>query len=111
VSVLRPCLGAVEWRVLAAKSMELDRPCTERAIDYALDCVAEHIAAHDGSRSVLAHGDVRMGSRASSGPCVSTGLPCTEVGLQRGGRQCSPPPAGRRPDRATLGERPNWNTM
>lgn len=38
--------------------VELDRPCTERAIDYALDAAARRIAAHDDERAVLVHGDV-----------------------------------------------------
>lgn len=36
----------------------LDRPCSERAIDHALACAANRIAAHDDERAVLVHGDV-----------------------------------------------------
>jgi streptomycin 6-kinase len=37
---------------------DLDRPCSEQAVDYALGCAARRIAAHDNERSVLVHGDV-----------------------------------------------------
>jgi streptomycin 6-kinase len=37
---------------------ELDRPCSERAVDYALECARRRIAAHDDERAVLVHGDV-----------------------------------------------------
>ena len=37
---------------------ELDRPCSERAIEYALACVRRRIEDHDDERAVLAHGDV-----------------------------------------------------
>ncbi len=39
---------------------ELDRPCSERALDYALTCAARRIAAHDDERAVLVHGDVHQ---------------------------------------------------
>lgn len=39
---------------------ELDRPCSERAVDYALACAAKRIAAHDDGRAVLVHGDVHQ---------------------------------------------------
>lgn len=39
---------------------ELDRPCSERAVDYALTCAARRIAAHDDERAVLVHGDVHQ---------------------------------------------------
>ena len=39
---------------------ELDRPCSERAVDYALSCAARRIAAHDDERAVLVHGDVHQ---------------------------------------------------
>ncbi len=39
---------------------ELDRPCSERAIDYALACARRRIAAHDDERAVLVHGDVHQ---------------------------------------------------
>jgi streptomycin 6-kinase len=51
---------------------ELDRPCSERAIDHALSCAARRIAAHDDERAVLVHGDVHQwnalrGLRENSG--------------------------------------------
>jgi streptomycin 6-kinase len=39
---------------------ELDRPCTERAVEYALACAARRIGAHDDERAVLVHGDVHQ---------------------------------------------------
>jgi streptomycin 6-kinase len=39
---------------------ELARPCSERAVDYALACAARRVAAHDGERAVLVHGDVHQ---------------------------------------------------
>ena len=39
---------------------ELDRPCSERALEYALSCAARRIAAHDDERAVLVHGDVHQ---------------------------------------------------
>ncbi|MGI9594915.1 MAG: aminoglycoside phosphotransferase family protein [Acidimicrobiales bacterium] len=38
----------------------LDRPCTERAVDHALACGEQRIAAHRPERSVLVHGDVHQ---------------------------------------------------
>ena len=39
---------------------ELDRPCTERAVDHAVACAERRIAAHDDERAVLVHGDVHQ---------------------------------------------------
>jgi streptomycin 6-kinase len=39
---------------------ELDRPCTEAAVDYAIACAERRIAAHDDERSVLVHGDIHQ---------------------------------------------------
>ena len=39
---------------------DLDRPCSERTIDHALDCVERRSAAHDDERAVLVHGDVHQ---------------------------------------------------
>jgi streptomycin 6-kinase len=39
---------------------DLDRPCSERAVDCALTCAAHRIAAHDDERAVLVHGDVHQ---------------------------------------------------
>ena len=46
---------------------EMDRPCTERAVDYALACAASRIAAHDDERAVLVHGDVHEGNTLQAG--------------------------------------------
>lgn len=43
---------------IAATWEELDRPCSERAVEHALACVERRIAAHRDERSVLVHGDV-----------------------------------------------------
>ncbi len=45
---------------------ELDRPCTEQAVDYALRCAASRIAAHDDERAVLVHGDIHEWNALSS---------------------------------------------
>jgi streptomycin 6-kinase len=37
---------------------ELGRPCSQRAVAYALACAERRIAAHDDERAVLVHGDV-----------------------------------------------------
>jgi streptomycin 6-kinase len=39
---------------------ELGRPCSQRAIDYALACAAQRAKAHDDERAVLVHGDVHQ---------------------------------------------------
>jgi streptomycin 6-kinase len=39
---------------------ELGRPCSERAVEYALACAAERGQAHDDERAVLVHGDVHQ---------------------------------------------------
>jgi streptomycin 6-kinase len=54
--------GADKGRLLAdfipATWEELGRPCSARAIGYALACAARRIEAHDDERAVLVHGDV-----------------------------------------------------
>ena len=37
---------------------QLERPCTRRAVDHALECAERRAAAYDPSRAVLVHGDV-----------------------------------------------------
>ena len=39
---------------------ELDRPCTERAVEYAVECAARRGDAHREERAVLVHGDVHQ---------------------------------------------------
>lgn len=46
---------------------ELGRPCSERAIAYALACAARRIAAHDDERAVLVHGDVHQWNALQAG--------------------------------------------
>jgi streptomycin 6-kinase len=54
--------GAEKGRWLAdfitATWEELDHPCSERAIDYALACAGRRVTAHRDERAVLVHGDV-----------------------------------------------------
>jgi streptomycin 6-kinase len=56
--------GATAGRQLAAKITglwdELGRPCSERAVAYALDCAERRVAAYDEARAVLVHGDVHQ---------------------------------------------------
>lgn len=56
--------GAEKSRWLAgfitATWEELDHPCSERAIDYALACAASRADAHLDERAVLVHGDVHQ---------------------------------------------------
>jgi streptomycin 6-kinase len=39
---------------------ELDRPCSERAVEHALACAERRGAAHDDTRAVLVHGDLHQ---------------------------------------------------
>jgi streptomycin 6-kinase len=39
---------------------ELGRPCSDRAVEYALACATERGKAHDDERAVLVHGDVHQ---------------------------------------------------
>lgn len=39
---------------------ELDRPCSEKAVDHALICASRREQAHRSERSVLVHGDVHQ---------------------------------------------------
>jgi streptomycin 6-kinase len=39
---------------------ELDRPCSERAVEYSLACASRRITAHDDERAVLVHGDLHQ---------------------------------------------------
>ena len=56
--------GADKGRWLAgfivASWYELDRPCSERAVEHARACAARRVAAHDDERAVLVHGDVHQ---------------------------------------------------
>ena len=46
---------------------DLDRPCTERAVDHAVRCAERRIAAHDDDRAVLVHGDVHQWNALQAG--------------------------------------------
>jgi streptomycin 6-kinase len=39
---------------------ELNRPCSERAVDHAIACAARRVVAHHDERAVLVHGDVHQ---------------------------------------------------
>jgi streptomycin 6-kinase len=63
--------GADKGRWLAeyiARSWEeLGRPCSERAVEYALSCAARRAAAHDDERALLLHGDVHEWNTLQAG--------------------------------------------
>jgi streptomycin 6-kinase len=46
---------------------ELDRPCTERAVDHALACASRRGAAHGDEKAVLVHGDVHQWNALQDG--------------------------------------------
>lgn len=50
-----------EWEALG-------RPCSERAVDYALACARRRIAAHDDERAVLVHGDIHERNTLRANP-------------------------------------------
>jgi streptomycin 6-kinase len=56
--------GAEKSRWLAefivATWEELDRPCSERAVDYAITCATRRAEAHRDESAVLVHGDVHQ---------------------------------------------------
>jgi streptomycin 6-kinase len=56
--------GAEKSRWLAdfisATWEELDHPCSERAIDYAITCAGRRADAHRDERAVLVHGDIHQ---------------------------------------------------
>jgi streptomycin 6-kinase len=45
----------------------LDRPCSERAVAYAIECAERRVAAHDDERAVLVHGDVHEWNALEAG--------------------------------------------
>ena len=63
--------GAEKGRWLANYISErweaLGRPCSERAVTYALGCVERRIAAHDDERAVLVHGDIHEWNALQAG--------------------------------------------
>lgn len=46
---------------------DLDRPCTEQAVDHAIACAERRRAAHDDERAVLVHGDVHQWNALRAG--------------------------------------------
>lgn len=46
---------------------ELDRPCSEAAVDHAVACAERRIAVHDDERAVLVHGDVHQWNTLQAG--------------------------------------------
>ena len=48
------------WLVdyITASWERLGRPCSERAVEFAVACTERRIAAHDDERAVLVHGDI-----------------------------------------------------
>jgi streptomycin 6-kinase len=63
--------GAVKARWLAehieSSWNELDRPCSERAVEQALACADRRARAHDAERAVLVHGDVHQWNALQAG--------------------------------------------
>ncbi|MEX0781577.1 MAG: aminoglycoside phosphotransferase family protein [Dehalococcoidia bacterium] len=54
---------------------KLDRPCTERALTYALTCAERRIAAHDDERAVLATATFTSATRSRPAPATSSSTP------------------------------------
>jgi streptomycin 6-kinase len=63
--------GAVkgQWLIESITSLwaELGRPCSEAAIELAVECAHRRIAAHDDQRAVLVHGDVHEWNTLQAG--------------------------------------------
>ncbi|WCO65195.1 aminoglycoside phosphotransferase family protein [Iamia majanohamensis] len=66
---LRSGADKARWLVdhITTSWEELDRPCSEAAVDHALGCAARRVAAHDDERAVLVHGDVHEWNALRSG--------------------------------------------
>jgi streptomycin 6-kinase len=54
-------------RFVAAMWEELDRPCSERAVEHALACAERRGAAHRDETAVLVHGDVHQWNALEAG--------------------------------------------
>ncbi len=52
---------------LTATWEALGRPCSERAIEHAIECATRRIAAHDDERAVLVHGDIHEWNALAAG--------------------------------------------
>lgn len=46
---------------------QLDRPCSQRAVEHAIACAERRIRAHDDERAVLVHGDVHAWNTLEAG--------------------------------------------
>jgi streptomycin 6-kinase len=46
---------------------DLDRPCSQQAVDHALECAEHRIDAHDDERAMLVHGDVHQWNALEAG--------------------------------------------
>jgi streptomycin 6-kinase len=64
--IWRPAAGS-RLPTGAAKARWLDRPCSERAVEYAVECAERRAAAHRDETSVLVHGDVHQWNALESG--------------------------------------------
>jgi streptomycin 6-kinase len=53
---------------------ELDRPCSEAAVEHALACAGRRIAGHDDERAVLVHGDVHQWNTLRAGDDPRSGF-------------------------------------
>jgi streptomycin 6-kinase len=52
---------------IVQKWQQLDRPCSERSVQHALDCAERRVAAHDDERAVLVHGDIHEWNALQAG--------------------------------------------
>ena len=52
---------------IALKWEQLNRPCSERAVEYALACARRRVTSHDDERAVLVHGDVHQWNTLEAG--------------------------------------------
>jgi streptomycin 6-kinase len=63
--------GAVkaQWLIdfITTMWVQLDQPCSERAVEHALACAERRGAAHDDERAVLVHGDVHEWNAIEAG--------------------------------------------
>lgn len=57
------------WLISYIEEMweSLGRPCSERAVAYAVGCIERRVAAYDASRAVLVHGDIHTNNALVSG--------------------------------------------
>jgi streptomycin 6-kinase len=54
---------------ITAMWQELDRPCSERTVDHALECATRRGDAHRDETAVLVHGDVHQWNALEAGDC------------------------------------------